>query len=80
MGPILPASAFDYSEMEKIGEVTISQKEGRVWIFVQGFEFSRPLTCREHGAKVTAWLADLLSAQLAAERVAPAGELGVSIG
>jgi hypothetical protein len=56
MGSILPTAMPDYSSMTHIGCVKICMKNARLYIDLNGFEFSDTCSAEEQIARIMAWL------------------------
>lgn len=74
-GMILKSSDLDYSDLEKFGRVTIEYTSRGVVITTDGFKFSEPGSCRQHGAKALAWARDTLNVEVEALRLVPGGHM-----
>lgn len=74
-GMVLKPEDVDYSDLKEYGRVVIEHGPGGVRVTVDGFEFGRAGTCRQHGAKAMAWARDVLAIEVEANRLIPGGHL-----
>ena len=78
-GMILTEEHCNYGDLTKFGRVEITYESGQVNVRVEGFEFAESATCRQSGAKAIAWARDVLTRQLAADMLAPGGNIQCSV-
>lgn len=78
MNVILTPRDCDYSDMTDIGRVTVSYKDGRTDIVVDGFDFEEAQTCRVHCMRAMLWARDLLDSQIEIDRMMPGGTVYVA--
>lgn len=70
---------LDYSTMCTIGTVSISQNAEGMHVDIQGFEFTDDTSCRQHAARVLAWLRDVVDTACKGEMVVPGGSISVGV-
>lgn len=74
-GMVLRPQDLDYSDLERLGRVTIEYDKRGVAITVDGFEFAQAGSCREHVGKALAWARDALGVEIEAIRLSPGGHI-----
>ena len=78
-GMILTAEHCNYDDLTKFGKVEITYDAGQISVRIEGFEFEQACSCRQNGAKAIAWARDVLIRQLAADMLAPGGNIVCSV-
>lgn len=73
-GLVMTAEHVDYSDMTKVGKVTIEiNAKGELEVYSEGFEFSGDNSCRQASAKAMAWAREVLGTTLSADMLVPGG-------
>lgn len=79
-GLVLQGRDLDYSDLSAFGRVTIECGPAGVEITVDGFEFEKSGSCRQHVGKALAWARDVLQTEVNAVRLVPGGHIRSATG
>ncbi len=74
-GMVLTRRELDYTDITKVGVIVIKKADHGVHIYVDGFEFKQPHSCRLNITKAMAWAKDVLSTAVHADTLVPGGEI-----